>query len=204
MAPQRNAARLWPWLRCTGTFCRVELQRLPIRHSSYIVAGGKERPMIRLPPSADKAMLSPAARLQLRTLSSTQGETNQGSDQNGETKQASDQNGETKQGSDPVPEDDPQVYTSGRWLYRDKLEREARYLQFDFTALSRKVVEVSPGARRVVQHERKDGEFNRGFVFILDNGMRVVAKLPTFLAGPRRLATNSEVATMTYCKYRSP
>ncbi|XMA20542.1 hypothetical protein WAI453_013333 [Rhynchosporium graminicola] len=31
---------------------------------------------------------------------------------------------------------DPHAYTSGRWLRRDKLERDARYIIFDFEALS--------------------------------------------------------------------
>ena len=33
-----------------------------------------------------------------------------------------------------------------------------------------------------------------------DDGSRVVAKLPTSVAGPARFVTNSEVATVTYCK----
>jgi len=32
----------------------------------------------------------------------------------------------------------------------------------------------------------------------MDNGHRVVARIPFRLAGPRRLVTNSEVATMAY------
>lgn len=33
----------------------------------------------------------------------------------------------------------------------------------------------------------------------MDNGSSVVARVPTGIAGPPRLTTNSEVATMTYC-----
>lgn len=38
----------------------------------------------------------------------------------------------------------------------------------------------------------------------MDNGSCVVARLPTSIAGAPKLTTNSEVATMTYCKPDSP
>jgi hypothetical protein len=38
-------------------------------------------------------------------------------------------------------------------------------------------------------------------IFSLDNGKKAVAKLPTSVAGPKRLTTNSEVATMEYSKF---
>ncbi len=41
---------------------------------------------------------------------------------------------------------DPHTYTSGRWLRRDKLERESRYIKFDFDALRERVIELCPGA----------------------------------------------------------
>jgi hypothetical protein len=34
----------------------------------------------------------------------------------------------------------------------------------------------------------------------MDTNSCVVARLPTGIAGPPRLTTNSEVATMTYCR----
>ena len=98
---------------------------------------------------------------------------------------------------------DPYTYTSGRWLNQDKLERESRYIQFDFAALCKKAVELCPGAQRVIRYEKKEGGFNRSFIITMDDGTKVVARLPTCIAGPRRLTTNSEVATMTYCKHES-
>lgn len=99
---------------------------------------------------------------------------------------------------------DPYSYTSGRWLNHDKLERDSRYIQFDFAALCKRAVELCPGAARVNQYEKKDGGFNRTFVLTMDDGTRVMARLPTGIAGPRRLTTSSEVATMTYCKLEFP
>ncbi|KAF2754306.1 hypothetical protein EJ05DRAFT_443943, partial [Pseudovirgaria hyperparasitica] len=93
---------------------------------------------------------------------------------------------------------DPYLYTSGRWLNNDKLHREARCVRFDFAALCAKAVNVCPGATKVVQYEKREGGFNRAFLMTLDNGARVVARVPYRIADPRRLTTNSEVATMTY------
>lgn len=93
---------------------------------------------------------------------------------------------------------DPYLYTTGRWINRDKLQREARYLKFDFPALCKKAVNACPGATKVIRYEKKEGGFNRVFILYLDNGERVVARVPFRIAGPRRLTTNSEVATMAY------
>lgn len=91
-------------------------------------------------------------------------------------------------------------YTGGRWLNRDKLERNSRYIQFDFSALCDRAIRVCPGATKVIRHEKREGGFNRVFIFTMDDGSCVVARLPTSIAGPPKLTTNSEVATMKYCK----
>jgi hypothetical protein len=95
---------------------------------------------------------------------------------------------------------DPHIYTAGRWLNHDNLHRDARRVEFDFAALCAKAVNTCTGATKVVQHEKKEGGFNRVFLLSLDNGARVVARVPFRIAGPRGLTTNSEVATMVYGK----
>lgn len=55
---------------------------------------------------------------------------------------------------------DPYHYTTGRWLHRDKLQREARHIKFDFSALCKKAVDVCSGATRIVHYEKKEGGFN--------------------------------------------
>lgn len=97
---------------------------------------------------------------------------------------------------------DPHTYTSGRWLHRDKLERDSRYISFDFDALCRRTIELCPGAVSIATCDKKEGGFNRVFIFTTDNAKRVVAKLPFTPAGPPRLTTNSEVATMKYCEFK--
>lgn len=96
---------------------------------------------------------------------------------------------------------DPYSYTSGRWLRRDKLERDSRYIEFDFHALCKRVIELCPGAISIVSCEKKEGGYNRIFIFTCDNAKRVVARLPTSVAGPPRLTTNSEVATIAYREF---
>ncbi|KAL9099824.1 MAG: hypothetical protein Q9163_004727 [Psora crenata] len=92
----------------------------------------------------------------------------------------------------------PHKYTSGRWLRHDHLERNSRNLNFDFDALRHRVIELCPGATSIASYEKKEGGYNRSFIFTCDNAKRVVARLPTSVAGPARLTTNSEVATITY------
>ncbi|KAH7379143.1 kinase-like domain-containing protein [Phaeosphaeria sp. MPI-PUGE-AT-0046c] len=93
---------------------------------------------------------------------------------------------------------DPYRYTSGRWLRRDALEQESRLIYFDFDALCRRVLSLCPGASSITSYDKKEGGFNRVFIFHTDDAKRVVARLPFAFAGPSRLATNSGVATIKY------
>lgn len=95
---------------------------------------------------------------------------------------------------------DPHHYTSGRWLCNDELQRRSRFVDFHFTELCKRAIDVCPGAERLVRYEKKEGASNRVFVMLMDNGVKVVARVPFSVAGPPRLTTNSEVATMRYCK----
>lgn len=103
----------------------------------------------------------------------------------------------------PVPVSvkfDPYSYTSGRWLRRDKLERDAHYIKFYFGALCQKVLALCPDAVSVADCQKIEGGFNRVFIFTLDSGRRIVARLPFSIAGPGQLTTASEVATIQYRK----
>lgn len=85
-------------------------------------------------------------------------------------------------------------------MNRDKLQRDCRHIQFNFSALCERVIHLSPGATKVTKYEKREGGFNRVFIFTMDTSFRVVARLPTSIAGPPRLTNNSEVATMAYCR----
>jgi hypothetical protein len=94
----------------------------------------------------------------------------------------------------------PNEYTAGRWLKQDKLQHNARHLDFDFAALSAKAVALCLKARSVSACTKLEGGFNKAFLYTMDSGERIVARVPTHIAGPRRLTTNSEVATIAYSK----
>ncbi|KAA8645909.1 aminoglycoside phosphotransferase family protein [Aspergillus tanneri] len=98
---------------------------------------------------------------------------------------------------------EPHAYTSGRWLRRDKLETGSRYIEFNFGALCQKVIELCPGASAIVACQKIEGGFNRVFIFTLNNTKKIVARLPFQLAGPTRLTTVSEVATVSYLQAKT-
>lgn len=94
----------------------------------------------------------------------------------------------------------PYDYTDGRWLHQDRIQRRVRNVQFDFHALCKRVIELSPKAQRITCCDKKEGGFNRVFVFRLDTGERLVARIPFTIAGPSRYTVSSEVATIEYCE----
>lgn len=95
---------------------------------------------------------------------------------------------------------DPRIYSNGRWLRWDKLERESRYIEFSFAALCKRAVELCSGAMSIASYEKKEGGYNRVFIFTMNNASRIVARLPTRISGPPKLTTNSEMATIKYCE----
>ena len=95
---------------------------------------------------------------------------------------------------------DPYVYASGRWLRHDKLQCASRYIKFNFDALCRRVIELCPSAKSIAKYKKIEGGFNRVFIFTTDNEKSIVARLPFHHAGPPRLTTSSEVATVQYCE----
>lgn len=97
---------------------------------------------------------------------------------------------------------DPYTYTSGHWLRHDKLERDLRYIKFDFDALCRGLSRYVPERRRSqLARRRKEGSTGFFLIFTLDNNNArrvVVARLLFAIAGPPKLSTTSEVATIKY------
>ncbi|KAL4921179.1 hypothetical protein BDW62DRAFT_220049 [Aspergillus aurantiobrunneus] len=92
----------------------------------------------------------------------------------------------------------PYTCTAGHWLHRDKLQREARYVQFDFAHLCEVAIGLCEGASCVSSYEKKEEGYNRVFILAMDTGKHVIARISTRVAGPPRLVTNSELATIEY------
>lgn len=75
-----------------------------------------------------------------------------------------------------------------------------RCINFDFDVLCQKVIGLCPEAVSIIRCDKIEGGLNRVFIFSLDNGKKIVAKLPFSYSGPRKLTTSSEIATISYCK----
>lgn len=87
-------------------------------------------------------------------------------------------------------------YTSGRYLYNEKLRLAERYVEFNIEAL-KKIAAESVG-RQKVAHIKKlaEGGFNRVFLLTMDDGFEAIAKIPYHIAVPKHFTTESEVATL--------
>lgn len=65
----------------------------------------------------------------------------------------------------------------------------------DFQTLCEKAIDACPGATEIIGYEKKEGAFDGSLFFKWTMG---TVLLPEFPSGPRRLVTNSKVATMAY------
>ncbi|PGH23411.1 hypothetical protein AJ80_02521 [Polytolypa hystricis UAMH7299] len=91
-------------------------------------------------------------------------------------------------------------YTSGRFLYNEKLRLHERYIKFNVTALKDAI-------ERHVQHRQvrdltrfSEGGFNRIFLAIMEDGFKATVKIPYWISVPKTYATASEVATLTFLR----
>lgn len=87
-------------------------------------------------------------------------------------------------------------YTSGRWIYNEKQQLEARHIHFSVDSLKKTAAKALGVPDTFDMIKLREGLFNRAFLLSNEEGMEVIARLPTSLAGPKRLTTASEVATL--------
>lgn len=89
-------------------------------------------------------------------------------------------------------------YTSGRYLYNEKLRLTERHINFDVVAL--KTITANAVGRRNVTNMKKlaEGGFNRVFLLTMDDGFEVIAKIPYSVTVPKHFTTESEVATLDF------
>ena len=91
-------------------------------------------------------------------------------------------------------------YTSGRYLYNEELRLVERYVEFDIEALE-KTVERCVGRGTVANFNKlAEGGFNRVFLLTMDDGFEVIAKISYSIVVPKKLTTESEVATMNFLR----
>ncbi|OOO13798.1 aminoglycoside phosphotransferase [Aspergillus oryzae] len=78
----------------------------------------------------------------------------------------------------------------------EQKELSKRFERFDLQELIRTALDVSDGSRYCTRVLKcLEGLHNKAFIFTMDHGVEVFAKLPNPSAGPARYTTASEVAT---------
>ncbi|RMD39186.1 hypothetical protein DV735_g5946, partial [Chaetothyriales sp. CBS 134920] len=89
-------------------------------------------------------------------------------------------------------------YTSGRWLWNQQEQLEARYRCFNIPGLEQAACRAI-GAKQCTSLEKiGEGNYNKAYRLVMDDGRSVIAKIPHPNAGPPTLTTASEVATMEF------
>ena len=91
-------------------------------------------------------------------------------------------------------------YTGGRWLWNEREQLDARYCHFDVTSLQKAACEAVGNKKCISFNKIGEGNYNKAYRLEMEDGQRVIAKVPHPNAGPRILTTSSEVATMDFVR----
>lgn len=91
-------------------------------------------------------------------------------------------------------------YTSGRWLWNEKMQIEARYRHFDVCNLQQVVCEAVGATKCKSFTKIGEGNYNKAYRVELNDGQKVIAKIPHPNAGPEGFMTASKVATMEFAR----
>lgn len=89
-------------------------------------------------------------------------------------------------------------YTTGRWLWGEEEQLLERYQKFDILELQATVARTLGSRRCVSMSKIGEGNFNKVFRLLMDDGAVAIARIPHPNAGPPRYMTMSEVATMEF------
>ncbi|KAJ5445860.1 hypothetical protein N7491_001942 [Penicillium cf. griseofulvum] len=87
-------------------------------------------------------------------------------------------------------------YTSGRWLWDEEQQLKDRYKAFDVAELQSLAAKAVRSDSCISITKLAEGGYNKVFRLIMDDGKRVLARIPNSNAGPAFYSTASEVATM--------
>lgn len=89
-------------------------------------------------------------------------------------------------------------FTRGRYVVNEEHEIGQRYVRFNVHELGRLASEAVGSKRCANITKYPDGMYNKTFLLTMDDGVEVIAKLPTPNAGLPHFTTASEVATMDF------
>ncbi|RAK82140.1 aminoglycoside phosphotransferase family protein [Aspergillus fijiensis CBS 313.89] len=95
---------------------------------------------------------------------------------------------------------DLHCFTTGRWLWNEKQQLQNLFTPFDVQALQEIAASSIEAEKCVSITKRGKGGSNRTFLLTMDDGRKVVAKIPYSIAGPQYYTTAFEVATMEFAR----
>ncbi|KZF25507.1 kinase-like protein [Xylona heveae TC161] len=91
-------------------------------------------------------------------------------------------------------------YTSGRWLWNERAQLESRYRPFDVLCLQQAACRAVGATECISLEKIGEGNYNKAYRLVMEDGQKVIAKIPHPNAGPPMLTTASEVATMEFAR----
>lgn len=91
-------------------------------------------------------------------------------------------------------------YTSGQWLWNEREQLEARFRRFDVPSLHQVACQAAGASRCTSFKNIGEGNYNKAYRFVMDDGQKVIAKVPHPNAGPRILTASSEVAFVEFAR----
>lgn len=92
-------------------------------------------------------------------------------------------------------------YTSGRWVWDEERQLEARYRRFNVHELQKIAAKSVSAASCVHMEKLAEGASNKVFRLTMNDHQTVIARIPNpnaGPAGPAKLTTASEVATLDF------
>lgn len=89
-------------------------------------------------------------------------------------------------------------YTTGRWLWGENEQLVERYRKFNVSELKTVAARTLGSQSCIAISKIGEGNFNKVFRLEMDDGSKVIARIPHPNAGPPRYTTTSEVATMEF------
>lgn len=95
-------------------------------------------------------------------------------------------------------------YTAGRFLFDEIKQMACRYVRFDMNELVHIAVSSIASRSCVAVRKLPEGQYSKAFLLTMDDGKRVIAKVPNPNAGRPHYTTASEVATMDFVSIISP
>lgn len=80
-------------------------------------------------------------------------------------------------------------YTSGRWLWNEQKQLDMRYRRFNVESLKKVACEALDSTECISHEKIGEGNYNKAFRLVMQDGRYVIARIPSPNAGPATLTT---------------